>query len=112
MFIAKTPLVIADELGNRLLIRPDLTLAQYDMFYAAYDRLTRTSGGEISPKREEILIFMYRVCGWDGPAFEGVPFSFEAINLLDYDDPLVERAIVAAVNAHWHIPDVEDDDPK
>lgn len=111
MFIQKTPTAIVDDptkpadAQNILFIRPDLTLDQFDAYWAEYDRRARQCEGVLSPAQEEVLIFKHRLCGWQGPAYAGAEFTPENINRLDYEDPLVTRAIIAAAQAHYGIPD-------
>lgn len=120
MFIKTTPLAVTldgdkpRDAQNIIYLRADLTLSQHDAFFAEQRRMEKRDGGEwLTPRREEILIFFHRLCGWEGPIFAGVPFTRENVNLLDYDDPLVDAAIKKAISLHLHLPDdPEDPDPK
>jgi hypothetical protein len=119
MFIKTTPIPVIDDATkprdaqNILYLRADLTLGQHDALSAEERRLEKAHGDALTPAQQEILIFFHRLAGWEGPEFAGVEFNRQNVNRLDYDDPLVARAIVAAVNAHYKIPDdPEDADPK
>lgn len=119
MFIKTTPLAIVDDASkprdeqNILYLRADLTLGQHDALFADQKRWETHHGEWLTPRQEEILIFFHRLHSWEGPIFAGVPFDREHINLLDYDDPLVDTAMKKAIALHLHLPDdPEDPDPK
>lgn len=118
MFIKTTPIAIVDDAAkprdaqNILYLRADLTLGQHDALSAEERRLEKAHGDALTPAQQEILIFFHRLCGWEGPDFAGVEFNRQNVNRLDYDDPLVSRAIIAAAQAHYKIPDDPADDPK
>jgi hypothetical protein len=119
MFVKTVPIAVIDDTSkprddqNILYIRADLTLGQHDALSAEERRMELHHGGVLTPAQTEILIFFHRLSGWEGPAFAGLPFTRENVNLLDYDDPFVSRAIIAAANAHYHIPDdPPEPDPK
>lgn len=46
----------------------------------------------------EIALMRHNIVGWEGPAFEGIPCTPEAIENLDQDEPLVDRVLLEIIN--------------
>lgn len=117
MFVKTTPIPVIDDSDkpehaqNIIYLCADLSLDQHRDLMAEERRLIERYGQELTPTQEEVLIFLYHVCGWSGPKSDGIEFNRRNATLLDYDDPHVAEAMSQAWRLHNKLPPDPVDSP-
>ena len=95
MFVSGEPVAVTlPDNPNAILIRPKMDLATENRVVGALAQMEQSTGqARLDVGAYLLELAVANIVGWQGPAFEGVACTPEAIRRLDPDDPLVDAAL-------------------
>ena len=99
---------------NSMTLRQHMTLAQEAHFRGELTAAARAFDGYLATEQWEWLLLRAYLASWSGPAFRNgrdpIPCTYDNIDRLDPNDPLVIKARRQAWEIHF--PKLPDDAPK
>lgn len=109
-----TQTITVTEGKNSMTLRQHMTLAQEAHFRGELTAAARAFDGYLVQEQWEWLLLRAYLASWSGPAFQDgrtlMPCTYDNIDRLDPNDPLVLKARKQAYDQHF--PRLPDDAPK